>query len=110
MKISKHQKSLIRAFIKFEASQFGRENNKTYIQEYFDLLLSKIRQLKNLNYLTIKSLSNMGFPVAQLNLDFYTGKKPMKNYFITLCTCGKLNHTCFVSEQDEILPDLTSLQ
>jgi len=100
--VNKKDIVLLKAFVKREAEDFTQGKNNTYIRVYLDLLLKKVQKLKDVNFVTFNCYARVGSRIRSLMLDCrtdFSGKRKLYNYSITLCPCGNIAHTGFVTKE-----------
>ena len=98
MKIQKEDMELLTSFIRRESLDFSRLKDddkirKEWIKDNIELIQKRIKNLTNTNHLIINSYGNIGGLIRSLTLDIFS-EEGRHNVEITLCTCGKLDHTC----------------
>ena len=103
MRVYEGDMPLIRAFIDREAQDFGGKDDK-WCEQVMNLVIEQSNKIseEEADYLYITSYYNVGLVNRELRLSVRTDKvdyKKAKDYEIMLCPCGKLNHTCVLSER-----------
>jgi hypothetical protein len=106
----------------FLYKKYGREipfhllqlntNGMEWVYKLFNIIIDEIKKQENVgfNKYIFNSLGNTGCVVSSLQVDgigeFFNWQN--KNCFITLCTCGNLNHWGYISYEAEFIADLTA--
>ena len=95
--INENDYELLKEFIRREAKDFTPNKDENWIEDVFKLVIKRTSKLKDTDRLHINSYCNVGVMTRSLILDVCEGEHD-KDYEVTLCTCGKLNHTVKVRE------------
>jgi hypothetical protein len=101
MELTQSNKNLIKAFIEREALDFTPNKDESWINKVCAKIYRQIKTIKNGNYVSIQSFGQAGCFSRELKLDIYSGKADT-NYFIKLCTCGRLEHTCQMTKEKRL--------